>query len=383
MRSTHTTKARDAVLGTALTALLCALATTPASAAQSTPAGWESIALRVDSAQRLSKGKAITVAVLDTGVQADHPSLKGHVTTGPDFFDDGASEDSDNWGLHGTAMASAVLKVAPEANILSVRVLDESKKKDRTVSGSTSPIAKGIEYAVDHDADVISLSLGDAGNFVQDYNADEAYAIGQSVSRGVTVLASAGNSGDEDNSGSYPAGYPSVISVAATGQDGARASFSTVRSHNAVAAPGVGITMAKKSGGFTTKDGTSPACALTAGVVALMLSHNPKLTPAQVRSALTTTAHHPEGGRDALVGYGLINAPAAVLAAASPAKDRTTPVKYTGKEHFGTPTGTSKVTHPAMEQGIWLSGLGAAGGGLVLVLVAIFVGRRRRTGPRS
>ncbi|MEU1847870.1 S8 family serine peptidase [Streptomyces sp. NPDC019990] len=369
-----------------LTGLLCTLTTGPAQAA--TPVGWEGAALNLSAAQRQSQGEGVTVAVLDSGVYADHPALKGKVTTGPDYFKDGLEAGDAKWGQHGTAMASDVLKVAPKAKILSVRVIDDKHDEERTqeeleesFKRGNNPIADGINYAVDNGADVISMSLGGEDAFGR-YSEDEAAALAYAARNGVTVLASAGNSAEVFNDVSYPAAYAGVISVAATQQNGERADFSTVHTYNDVAAPGVGIVSATNTGGYRPANGTSPACALAAGVVALMYAKNPKLSSAQVNGILTATTHRPTGGASAILGYGLINANAAVKAAASPPKVRTEAVAYEGKEHLATPDGTSKTTHPDMEQGVWLTGLGAAGAGLVFMIGGVLLassGRRKRS----
>src|SRR2546423_2851301 len=119
------------------------------------------------------------------------------------------------------------------------------------------------------------MSLGD-DEMLTSYNDDDPAALAYAAREGVTVLASAGNSADGLNAGSYPAGYPGVIAVAATKPGGGRAKFSTVHTYNDVAAPGIGIMSASNTGGYRLVDGTSPACALTAGVVALMYAKNPK-----------------------------------------------------------------------------------------------------------
>ncbi|MFE5891708.1 S8 family serine peptidase [Streptomyces sp. NPDC056462] len=377
-------RTRTAVVGAALTGLICALPMAAAHAA-TTPLGWEGDALGLSAAQQLSQGEGVTVAVLDSGVVADHPAVKGRVTTGPDYREDGLGPESPNWGKHGTAMASDVLKVAPKAKVLSVRVIadqDEADDGKAERQRGPSPIVEGIYYAVDHGADVISMSLGsgEVGNYAD--SADVA-AIGYALSHGVPVLAAAGNSGDELNETAFPPGYAGAIAVAATNQGGARATFSTVHTYNEVAAPGTGITSAKNTGGYEAVDGTSPATALASGVVALMLSRNPKLTPAQTRAILTSTARHPQGGWNAFLGHGQIDAGAAVKAAASPPDDKTVPVKYEGKEHFASPVGTPRTTHPAMEQEVWLTGLGAAGVGLLMLiggLLLVLLGRRRNGG---
>ncbi|GGS74103.1 S8 family peptidase [Streptomyces cinerochromogenes] len=369
----------------ALTGLLCTLATAPAQAA--TPVGWEGNALSLSAAQRQSQGEGVTVAVLDSGVVVSHPALKGRVTTGPDYRQDGLKPGDPDWGGHGTAMASDVLKVAPKARILSIRVTSDKDDKEVTEKeleerrqAGNSPVADGIRYAVDHGADVISMSFGSGDGFAS-YDKEETEAVASALRAGVTLLASAGNSGDELNDSQYPAGYPGVIAVAATQQGGTRAGFSTVHTYNDVAAPGVGIVSAKNTGGYEPVNGTSPACALAAGVVALMYAKNPKLTPDQANDVLIATTHRPAGGGSALLGYGLINADAAVTAAASPPKDTTGAVTYRGKTYLGTPDGTPKTRNAPMEQSLWLTGLVSAGVGVVLLAGGVLLARsgRRRT----
>ncbi|MFF4962158.1 S8 family serine peptidase [Streptomyces sp. NPDC001222] len=366
----------------ALTGVLCTLATVPARAA--TPVGWEGPALGLSAAQRLSQGQGVTVAVLDSGVYAEHPALKGKVTTGPDYRQDGLKEGDAQWGQHGTAMASDVLKVAPKAKILSVRVIDDKHEEERSEKEmekyrkrGDNPLAKGINYAVQHGADVISMSLGSDDLFTS-YDKEEAAAVAYAVRNGVTVLASAGNAGEVLNGASYPAGYAGVIAVAATQRGGGRAGFSTVHTYNDVAAPGVDIMSATSTSGYKAVDGTSPACALAAGVVGLMYAKNPKLTPAQVDDVLIATTHRPAGGGSALLGYGPINAEAAVRAAASPPKDMTGAVAYKGKEHLVTPDGTPKTKHAPLEQGLWTTGLVGAGAGLAFLIGGTLLARSGR-----
>jgi subtilisin family serine protease len=358
--------------------LLPLLAAPPANAATA-PRGWEAKALDLDAAQRSSKkGKDVTVAVLDTGVQQDHPALKGKVTVGPDFYKDGNGPSSSMWGVHGTAMASDVLKVAPKARILSVRVLDE-KKDHQGKLAKKSAVAEGIEYAVNHGADVISMSLGGEGSFMSEFDDSEMSAIASAAHKKIPVLASAGNDGSLLNDSSYPAGYPGVMAVAATKKGGSRASFSTVRTYNDFGSPGVGIKSAKKNGGYEAIQGTSPAAALASGVVALMLSNNPRLTPAQARSILTRTAHHPSGGRNPEIGHGQIDAAAAVHAAASPPKNPARAVEYEGKKHLLSPTGTPQSQHPPMQTGMLWGGIGAGLVGLVAIGGCVAVVRQGRS----
>ncbi|MFI0773656.1 S8 family peptidase [Streptomyces sp. NPDC021212] len=374
----HTTaRLTTATTALVLGSLLGVAAAPPAAAANPTPTSWEAKALGLASAQGTAQGEGIKVAVLDSGVMTNHVALHGKVTTGPDFLKDGLQPGDPRWGGHGTAMASDVLKVAPKASILSVRVIDDKKDHGGDIRQGVSPTSQGIDYAVDHGADVISMSLG-GEMFGDSVDEDEVDALARAAQKGIPVIASAGNEGDMFNDASYPAGYPGVIAVAATQQNGSRADFSTVRTYNAVAAPGVAIMSAKNTGGYEPVDGTSPAAALTSGVVALMLSHNDKLTPAQVRTLLTKTAHHPAGGRNALVGYGPIDAAAAVQGSSKPPADGTGPVKYTGKEHLATPDGTPKTQHPPLETDLVTIGLGAAGVGLLMVIGAVLITRAGR-----
>lgn len=356
-----TSAALTVLMGTALS-----WGALPASAAENAPVSWESAALDLPTAHKASQGEGVTVAVLDSGINPDHPALEGRVAKiGPDFYDsDGLKPGDDGYGVHGTAMVSDVLKVAPKAEIISVRVINDSR--EYKLERGLSPIGKGIDFAVANGADVISLSLG--GDVVNEMQGEDLAAAARAVQKGVTLLAAAGNSGDEGNEGNFPAGYANVISVAATKPGGQRADFSTVRTHNTIAAPGVGIISADKDGGYHPVNGTSPATALAAGVTALMLAENPDLTPAQTRAILMRTADHPPGGHNPLVGAGQINAAAAVRAAANPPKIDTAPKPYTGDvKHFASPTGTSKISHPAMETEMLATGLGAVGGGVLLV----------------
>ncbi|MFK0120540.1 S8 family peptidase [Streptomyces sp. NPDC090994] len=370
----------------ALAGLYCALAAVPAHA--DTPVGWEGQALGLSAAQQQSQGEGVTVAVLDSGAEAGHPALEGRVTTGPDFLKDGLQSGDPEWGGHGTAMASDVLKVAPKAKVLSVRVINDEEDDETTYQElqelrklGKSPIAEGIRYAVDHGADVISMSLGTADSWGADYSGEETSAVAYALNKGVPVLASAGNAGDEFNGTSYPAGYAGVIAVAATQQNGERADFSTVHTYNDVAAPGVAIMSAKNTGGYEAVNGTSPACALAAGVVALMYAKNPDLTPAQVNDILIATTNRPPEGGGPLLGYGAIDAAAAVAAAASPPKDETAPIAHKGKQHLATPDGTPKTTHPDLEQGLWTTGLAAAGTGLALLTGGALLIRSARREP--
>src|SRR6185437_13048808 len=148
-------------------------------------------------------------------------------------------------------------------------------------------------------------------------------ALQDAYSHRVVVVASSGNSGTEAGAKgkdsapySFPASYPGVLSVAAVGRDGQPASFSSDNVSVQVAAPGVNVPAQGRDGGYWLVSGTSPACALTAGVAALVKARYPRLSDAQVDYAITTsTWHRPRGGPDEQVGFGTVNAAAALVTA--------------------------------------------------------------------
>jgi len=160
------------------------------------------------------------------------------------------------------------------------------------------------------------------------------------------VVASAGNSGvlgspaGTADAGqapvSFPADYPGVISVGAVGQAGTVASFSSDNLSVQVAAPGVGVPAQGRDGQYWWVSGTSPACALVAGVAALIKSRYPGLAPNLVASALTTTTRdRPPGGYDSQVGFGIVDAAAALAKAAKLAADPPAPAGLSPAARFG------------------------------------------------
>lgn len=212
---------------------------------------WALDAMHTTEAWRTTRGEDITVAVLDTGVDATHPDLKGNVLTGKDMVGFGARRGDDAWARHGTAMAGiiaghghgkgngdGVLGIAPKAKVLPVRVILEDGDKDRKKARATrgSALADGIRWAADHGADVINMSLGDDSESAHPEPSEDA-AVQYALKKGVVVVASAGNGGLKGDHVSYPAAYPGVIAVTAINQQGERADFSTRRWYATVSAP--------------------------------------------------------------------------------------------------------------------------------------------------
>ena len=297
---------------------------------------WVLSMLNAEAAWQVTRGAGVTVAVIDSGVNPEVSDLAGSVITGPDYTGVHTSPASGYWGVHGTWMASliaghghdggfsGVIGIAPEARILSIRVIPDrgdphyaqyEREPEAVIQQS---LANAIGYAVTHGARVISMSIGyDTPSGVVREELQQAY------DRGVVVIASAGNSGDPVGAGrdgeapeSFPADYPGVISVGAVASSGVVAPFSSDNLSVRVAAPGVSVPAQGRDGQYWWVSGTSPACALVAGVAALIKSRYPALAPALVVSALiTTTTGRPAKGYDNEEGFGIVNAAAALAKA--------------------------------------------------------------------
>ncbi|GAA0377598.1 hypothetical protein GCM10009530_30220 [Microbispora corallina] len=292
--------------------------------------------LDVDDAWKLTQGRGVTVAVLDSGVDPDHRDLAGSVVTGKDFTAGANPGGVEPVRLHGTYMASliaghghgagrgdGIIGVAPQARVLSVRVILEDEEPGFRTFNSDSRfegvVAKGIRYAVDHGAEVINLSIS------KDLPTEaEREAIRYAISKGVVLVAAAGNDGAGKRTApySYPASIPGVISVAAVTPTLRRASFSNRNSSVLVAAPGVDVLGAGPHDEYWVGRGTSQATALVSGVAALIKSLHPRMSPALIAQALTKSPAR----RDAYntgTGFGVVNAYRALTVASALAGHRT------------------------------------------------------------
>ena len=251
-------------------------------------------------------GTGVKVAIIDTGIDDDHPDLS--VAGGINYVEGSPSEWDDDNG-HGTHCAgivaaldneAGVIGVAPEAHLYAVKVLNSGG------SGWESDLIAGIQWSVNNGIEVISMSLGSDFRSTSLKNAcDNAY------SSGVLLVAAAGNDGysGKGNTVDYPARYDSVIAVAATDSSDNRASWSSTGSAVELAAPGVSVKSTYLGGGCATKSGTSMACPHVAGTAALVIAAG-----GDVRQRLRDTADDlGDEGKDNLYGYGLVDADEAAL----------------------------------------------------------------------
>ena len=270
---------------------------------------WHLQTINAPIAWNTSVGSGVTVAILDSGIDATHPDLVGQLVPGWNFYDNN-SNTADVYG-HGTMVAGVVAArgnnsigvagVAWGAKLMPVRVTDTSG------IGTLSAFANGLTYAADHGARIANLSFP-----VQSSSSTQA-AAQYFVNKGGVVFNSAGNYGALD---STPPSN-SLVSVSATANTDVIASWSSYGPYVKLSAPGVGIWTTSLGGGYSAVSGTSFSSPLSAAVAALMMSVNPSLAPSQIVSLLESSAVDlGSPGYDYDYGYGRVNAAAAVIAAA-------------------------------------------------------------------
>ncbi|MCC3763753.1 S8 family serine peptidase [Glycomyces sp. TRM65418] len=336
---------------------------------------WHLSAVGAPATWETTTGEGVTVAVIDSGVDADHPDLAGAVLPGRSYVDrdpgaeprllaigsdpgpvyERAFGQADPVG-HGTAVAGLIAAsadsrhpgVAPGASILPIRVLDdENRYHDSAMVGAA------VEWAVDNGADVVNLSLG--GHYD---SAPFAEALAYAERHDVLIVACTGNQHrDGDGAGEahedvwFPARVPEVLAVTGTDQRGERWPTAVTGEETDVAAPGANLTAPKAGGGHKTVTGTSFASAVVSGAAALVRSAHPDWSAGQVRRALIATAAADGPG----LGSGVVDAAAAVAADV----DSIPPAE----------------SAPSISPG-WSAAATAAGGGLIGVSALLLRGSR-------
>lgn len=274
---------------------------------------WYIPEIEAQKAWDITEGSSnIIVAVIDTGVDVNHPDLKDKIVKPYNVLTN--STDVTDYSGHGTHVSGIIAAtidngvgiagIAPHVKIMPVAVFSGDSAYD-------SDVASGIKYAVDNGARVINLSLGESSpSFLLEDAVDYAYE------KGAVVVAAAGNEGMNERF--YPAAYPNVISVAATDESDKRADFSNYDSTVDLAAPGTDIYSTWPGGSYESLSGTSMACPMVSAVAALVLSKNPSLTNCQVKSILFNSADDlGEPGIDPYYGYGRVDAYKALITSPS------------------------------------------------------------------
>jgi thermitase len=232
---------------------------------------WDLLQIEAPQAWRVVEGgKNVVVAVLDTGIEAEHKDLKGKVLESTSFAT-GDGPDADR--SHGTHIAGIIagsddnstnVGLAYHCSLLDVRVAENNGTTD------AKKLAQGILWAVNHGANIINVSIV----FSKPYPLME-YAVDYAWKHGCLIVAAAGNA-DSDKP-VYPAAYPHVIGVAATDRNDELARWSNRGDWVTVSAPGVDIYSTLPNNGFGVKSGTSFSCALVSGEAALLYSRTADL----------------------------------------------------------------------------------------------------------
>ncbi|MFF7729581.1 type VII secretion-associated serine protease mycosin [Streptomyces sp. NPDC008001] len=397
MRSTCAVRGTWAGTAIAVLASLVLVSVSSAHADTIRSRQWHLDAMHAEEMWETSTGAGVTVAVIDTGVDARLPDLRGQVLEGKNFSGQPGDARRDNDG-HGSSMAGLIAGtgkrgsdtgsygLAPGVKVLPVRV-----EANKDLLDQNQAMVDALYYAADSDAKIINISLGSPRR------SDEAEkAVAYALRKGKLVFAAVGNSGDKSNAVEYPAAYPGVIGVAGLDQNGDTASWSQHGPQVDLSAPGAGVISACPGGTEVCRgSGTSGASALAAASAALIWSVHPTWTANQVTRVLINTA----GGtgtaekRNDYVGYGAVRPRIALKDPGDPGPADVNPLpgptaSQEPKNGDGTDTADRLSKHAGTEASANNGGLStkwiALGAGAAVLLGAaiatpIVLSRRRKT----
>lgn len=341
----------------------------------------------------LTKGGGVTVAVIDSGVNAKLPDLRGVVLPGADFNGTGTDgrRDVDEEFGHGTAMAALIagqgrgtglVGIAPQAKILPIiaRGLGEDT------------LVPAIRFAVDHGAHIINISQAATVPPGRECPPAVQQVVAHAASKNVIVVAGAGNTGDTHNVANYPASCPGVVGVGAIDRRGAPWTRTQRQPYVTVAAPGSGITALGKDGrAWPNGSGTSHATALASGAFALLRSRFPAMPSRRlVQLVINTAVDLGPPGKDDVTGFGGVSIRRALrrqvpVTAPNPVYERldNTMSAMSAPAASNSPTtGSAAIGSRAADSsgGAPLLGIGLAGAALAAIVVGgtLFTRRRRR-----
>lgn len=271
---------------------------------------WALEKIQAFDAWDVTVGSEIVVAVIDTGVSPAHPDLAGKVLPGYNAIQDNERSDDDNG--HGTAVSgliaantdnnTGVAGMCWNCRILPIKVLSFRG------GGDDASVARGVRWATDNGARIINMSLGGSRD-----SQTLREAIQYAASRGVLIIASSGNEREQGNPVNYPAAYPEVLAIGATGNNDTVTGFSNTGDYVALAAPGVGLWTTMLDGNYGPPNGTSFSSPYVAGTAGLVWSVRPDLSNADVACILQASADDKgAAGKDPEYGWGRLNALRAV-----------------------------------------------------------------------
>jgi subtilisin family serine protease len=256
--------------------------------------------LHLHEAHAIASGASVTVAVIDSQIDAAHPDLSGSIAAQYDAVTGGDKPDE-----HGTGMTGAIaahrrlLGVAPRARILAIHAFSPDAQHPQ--QATTQSIVAGIDWAIARGARVINMS------FAGPYDPLLQLALKKARDKGVILIAAAGNMGPQSPP-LYPAADENVIAVTAVDDKDKLMPQANQGPHVALAAPGVNVLEAAPRASYNFTTGTSVAAAHVSGVVALILERNPGIDVPTLEDALYTTARDlGAAGRDPMYGYGLVD----------------------------------------------------------------------------
>ncbi|MFE2087463.1 type VII secretion-associated serine protease mycosin [Streptomyces sp. NPDC059460] len=366
---------------------------------------WHLDAMKAEGMWSVSTGSNVTVAVIDSGVDASSGDLQGQILKGKDLALDSPGDEHVDYDGHGTGMAGLIagtgesrggdgaFGLAPDSKILPIRVRDNVGK----VNGATGSVnfnedlTIAIRYAADRGAKVINISMGDEVGTQQ-----LSDAVKYALNKGSLIFAAAGNSGDQGNAIEYPAGTPGVVGVGAVGKDFKKTDESEYGLQVDLSAPGDQLVYAcARKTGLCKGHGTSGATALASASAALIWSKHPDWTNNQVLRVMLNTAGGPTSGaeRSDYIGYGIVRprialktpgdpGPADVyplpdLAAAESPTPSAKPSKATGGSEDNDKPAAVAPADDTSNTGLWI-GLGTGAAALIGAAVAVPAVRSRR-----
>ncbi|MFI7338493.1 type VII secretion-associated serine protease mycosin [Streptomyces sp. NPDC050085] len=410
-----TSSIRRRSLGAAASAALGLLlvgtaAAVPAHADSFRAQQWHLDAMKADQMWRTSTGKGVLVAVIDTGVDADHPDLRGQVLPGEDLSEGLSGDAHTDYDGHGTGIAGMIagtgegnggqgaFGLAPGAKVLPIRLPNAEKANNQASADAQlfKAMATGIKFAADHEAKVINISQA-APKGSPELTAAVKYAL----EKGSLIFAGVGNDGNTTNRVQYPAATPGVVGVAAVDENGRRTSESEYGPQVDIAAPGKDIVHACGGRtGYCKSHGTSDATALASASAALIWSQHPTWTNNQVLRVILNTiggVKDGKGKRSDYLGFGAVRPRIALTDPGDPGPADRFPMTdfpvganspsseaSKGSDPAGTDGASPAASPGSKDDGsnttLWIGlGAGAIVVAAVIAAVAVSRGRRRAT----